>query len=332
MSATQQDVIWVEVLSRHREVLARHRCSGDVVRIGRAYDNDVIVDDPYVAQHHLRIVRDSDGMLVAEDAGSAHGMFIDGGKHKAQRVVLNGDQALRIGRTLLRARTPDHAVAEERGATSAAQSWLMALALCGAFFGFGVLNLWLGETVELQFSRYILPLVSMAFFVLMWSAAWAVLSRIFTGHAYFERHLIIALSGVLAFMLFSEAAEFGGFALSLGWLTEYAFAGSWLIFAAVCFFHLREIGPRLLRLKAGMVGALAVGAIALQMLAQSELRSNTGQQAYLRQLKPPGLRLTPPQSENAFFADVEKIQARLDKARKEEPNRTSLLPSFDFED
>ncbi len=332
MSAVQQAVIWIEVLSRHRDVLARHRCSGDVVRIGRAYDNDVIIDDPYVAQHHLRIVRDSDGVLVAEDAGSTSGMFTEGSKHKAQRVVLDGDHALRIGHTLLRARTPDHAVAAEYSAAPAAQSWLTALALCGLLLGLGALDLWLGETVEPQLSRYILPLVSMAIFLLVWSAAWAVLSRIFAGLAHFERHFIIALSGALAFVLFAEFAEFGAYALSLRLLAEYAYVTTWLIFAAICFFHLRAISPRLLKLKAGIVGALAVSAIALQMLAQSELRSNTGQQTYLHQLKPPGLRLAPLQSENAFFADVEKMQGKLDKARKEEPNRTSLIPSFDSED
>ncbi|MEP6679602.1 MAG: FHA domain-containing protein, partial [Betaproteobacteria bacterium] len=26
--------------------------------IGRAYDNDVVLDDPYVAAHHVRIVPD----------------------------------------------------------------------------------------------------------------------------------------------------------------------------------------------------------------------------------------------------------------------------------
>ena len=44
-----------QILSRHRDVVARQRCEGAEIRIGRAYDNDVIVDDPYVAPRHLRI-------------------------------------------------------------------------------------------------------------------------------------------------------------------------------------------------------------------------------------------------------------------------------------
>ena len=67
-------MIWVEILSRHHDVVARYRCE-DGARIGRAYDNDVVVDDPYVAPHHARIVRDEAGELFAEDLGSVNGLY-----------------------------------------------------------------------------------------------------------------------------------------------------------------------------------------------------------------------------------------------------------------
>jgi pSer/pThr/pTyr-binding forkhead associated (FHA) protein len=56
-----EQVIWVEVLGRHRDVAARYRCAGPMVHVGRAYDNDVVLDDPYVAPRHLRIARDESG-------------------------------------------------------------------------------------------------------------------------------------------------------------------------------------------------------------------------------------------------------------------------------
>jgi len=45
------------------------------ITIGRGYDNDVLIDDPYVASRHLRIVRDASGALMAIDPGSASGLF-----------------------------------------------------------------------------------------------------------------------------------------------------------------------------------------------------------------------------------------------------------------
>ena len=49
------EMISVEVLSRHRDVVARYRSDAPATTVGRAYDNDVVVDDPAVAAHHLRI-------------------------------------------------------------------------------------------------------------------------------------------------------------------------------------------------------------------------------------------------------------------------------------
>jgi pSer/pThr/pTyr-binding forkhead associated (FHA) protein len=60
-------MIWIEIMSRQREVAARFRIAASEARIGRGYDNDVVVDDPYVAAQHLRVFRRDDGHLVAED-------------------------------------------------------------------------------------------------------------------------------------------------------------------------------------------------------------------------------------------------------------------------
>ena len=68
-------MIWVEILSRHRDIAARFRIAAPEARIGRGYDNDVIIDDPYVAAQHLRVFRDEAGQLVAEDLGSATARF-----------------------------------------------------------------------------------------------------------------------------------------------------------------------------------------------------------------------------------------------------------------
>ena len=89
-------MIWVEILSRHRDVAARFRVAGPDVHIGRGYDNDVIVDDPYVAARHVRVFRDDDGRLVAEDLGSANGMFLDRAKSRDQRIVIEGERPIRI--------------------------------------------------------------------------------------------------------------------------------------------------------------------------------------------------------------------------------------------
>ena len=71
--AVGEPAIWIEVLSRlHHDVAARYRFSDVPITIGRAYDNDVVVDDPHVAAHHLRITRGENGQCENTTPASLH--------------------------------------------------------------------------------------------------------------------------------------------------------------------------------------------------------------------------------------------------------------------
>jgi pSer/pThr/pTyr-binding forkhead associated (FHA) protein len=107
--------IWVEILARHHhEVATRYRFASTPITIGRAYDNDVVVDDPHVAAHHLRIARNDDGALIAEDLGSRNGLYVDRERERRAEIVLDGEHELRIGATVLRVRTAAYAVSAEQ--------------------------------------------------------------------------------------------------------------------------------------------------------------------------------------------------------------------------
>ena len=120
------------------------------------------------------------------------------------------------------------------------------------------------------------------------------------------------------------------FSLSWRWLADYSYVANWLLFATLCFFHLREIGPSRLKAKAATLAALAaVGDRDAVGRAGRKCRSRFGQQSYVRYLKPPALRLAPAQSEDAFFADAARIKAALDSARKEPPPGGGIFPALD---
>jgi len=159
-----------------------------------------------------------------------------------------------------------------------------------------------------------------------------VLSRIFTGSAQFDRHLLIALCGLLAFFLFDELSDYGAFAFSSRGLADYAYIGNWLLFAALCFVHLRVMGPRRLPVKAGAVAALAVAAIAAQSVSRSDESSLAGQQSYLANLKPPMFRLKRAQSLDSFLGETDRLKGALDKARLQPPTPRGWFDSDDDED
>jgi hypothetical protein len=312
-------MIWIEILSRHRDVAARFRIAGPEARIGRGYDNDVIIDDPYVAAQHLRVFRDESGQLVAEDMGSANGVFLDGGNSRHARIIVDGQKPIRIGQTCLRVRDTGHAVERERVAQPERQILpvVLAVALGVLVLAVDALKIWLMQTTEPRASAYLTPLLVVAGTVLAWAGLWALLSRIFSGRSHFLRNLLIALTGLFIFSLYDQAARFAAFAWTWPVANTYQYVAVWSILAAVCFLHLRETGPGRLLLKGAVVTTLLATAIALQTLQQSEAFSDSGRQTTTHLLMPPAFRLAPLRDESAFFADIGRLRAKLDGDRSE---------------
>lgn len=318
-TAPAEAAIWVEVLSRTHDVHARQRFERVPITIGRAYDNDVVIDDPHVAAHHLRIVREADGTLAAEDLGSRNGTFLDRDRKRQARIVIDGERALRVGNTHLRVRTAAHAVPAEDLFVHKPHVWPLAIAFMVGVFGIAMLDLWLSEIAEVKAIRYLTPLLVMLLVVGVWIAAWSVLTRIFTGHARFGQHFLIVSAGLFAFSVYDQLAEIGAFALSWTPLATSVYFIAWIVFGAICFAHLVAAGKSRKPLKLAIVAVLAAGGIAMQTLKQNEYRSTYGQPELLRRLEPPALRLVSPQSESTFFTDAAALRADLDKARTEEP-------------
>jgi hypothetical protein len=311
-------MIWVEILSRHRDVTARVRVAGDEAHVGRGYDNDVIIDDPYVAARHVRIFRDGAGRLVAEDAGSKNGMFLDRSSTRQARIVVDPERTIRIGHTHVRIRETAYAVPVERFTRARTQTWpaLAAAALVVSVPGLEALHAWLLQTSEIKVSAFFSSLVFIPALALVWISFWTILSRVFSGQGRFLQHVLIGLSAFLLIGLSRELAQIAAFAVTWPAATTYLYVAESGIVALACFFHLRETGRSRLVLKGAAVAALLALAIAVQTVLQSETVSDGGQQNIVRRLMPPVLRLAPVRDESDFFAEVERLKTGLDKDRQ----------------
>ncbi len=73
--------------------------------IGRAADNDFVIDDPEISRHHARLVWDGRQVII-EDLGSANGTFVNGVRLTAPCILQPGD-SLGLAQTVaLRAMSP----------------------------------------------------------------------------------------------------------------------------------------------------------------------------------------------------------------------------------
>lgn len=310
------EVIWVEILRNRSTVAARHRFTGGTVRVGRGYGNDLVLDDPHVAPEHIRILRDPSGVLVAEDLGSHNGMFAGDERQRVQRMVLDGTGLIRIGTTYLRVRGSVFPVPPEEPLVSRRPVWPVAIVLGVLLVGLWGVFSWLNETTKPQAYDYAVPVLLVALIALAWTGFWSLLSHVFSGQARFLAHLVVGLSGLLAYTILSNGADFFEFSLSRPLPAVGRSIGLWLVLGIVGFVHLRVIGPGRLASKAGGVAALAATAIAIQLLTLTHQETPL---TSTRRLFPPSLRLAPAQQEDAFFAKVEELRGELEKDRTKPP-------------
>ncbi len=313
------EVIWLEVLGRHREVVSRHRVGGAPFAIGRGYDNDLVLDDPAVAPRHVVIARDATGgEWVAEDQGSLNGIFVEGDRAPATRVRLARDTVLRLGRTLVRVRDAAYPVAPERRLEPQARRPALLPALAAAALAAVLAEQWAGETAPSEGSKWLLAVLGSTLLVASWSGAWALASRLFAGHALYPRHLAVALAGFLALYLADDGWALAAYALRVPMPATAVAALQWALFGALCYAHLRVIGPGHLRVKAASGIAVALAAFGLQFMGSREMERYAGAEAPVPRLFPPALRVVPGIDEEAFFARVGERREALDRARQEE--------------
>ncbi len=70
----------------------------DVITLGRDITNDIVINDPEVSRHHMRLTRGGGGYTI-EDLGSTNGTFINGQRLTGARP-LSGSDMVGLGETV----------------------------------------------------------------------------------------------------------------------------------------------------------------------------------------------------------------------------------------
>ncbi|MGS2716737.1 FHA domain-containing protein [Eionea flava] len=133
--------IVIEVLNLSGHVVERHVVNKSAVLLGRAYSNDVIIDDPYVDACHLLIslnaIPEEGGqhaIFSVVDQGSLNGVFNDQKKLHPREFTADEGQVVIVGNTRLRLLTINTTVAAARPLIAASVtrekllSWKLLLA------------------------------------------------------------------------------------------------------------------------------------------------------------------------------------------------------------
>lgn len=307
----------------------RHRLHGGDFTIGRGYQNDLVLDDPYVSPSHVRLARDADGQWWIEDLGSDNGTCDSTGA-PVSRAALTDHAAFTLGKTTLQVRSGAFSVAPALRLSAAdgaaapvpEPAWkgipAQAIALLAVVVALGATAIWLKQTGEPKFTNYVYGAIVLPLAALAWAGAWALVTRIITARAGFFRHLRIIATAMIAFTLVEAAFKYIDYAFALLSASAWESALAWLILAALGIAHLRVIAPQRLGLVTGLVVALVLSVAGIDVAMKND-RSKYQPPTIVTSLLPPMLPTKRPVSRDALFERIGQLQPELEEERRKDP-------------
>lgn len=304
----------IEECSRGGVHLFFHRVEKLPVLIGRAFDNDIVIADPYVSPVHLVIEKGERGW-IASDKRSENGSFIDKNiKINETAELVSGDQVT-IGRTQLRFWSPGHAVPRTLrlpAPQSIAQRFVVPLlavitliGVCAAF----TVHQFLDNATRMKAISHLASALPYLFFPLLWAGTCACAGFIVRRRSNFDLQLIVsncALLGVLALTSLVEFIDYFTCDATAADIAQYA--GIALIIILLLFCNL-SITTGIADLRRAVISTvIGIGIIATVALTDFAARFEKRiTPEYSQTLKPPYARIGKSIPLDRFIKDCESL-------------------------
>jgi hypothetical protein len=190
------DTLVVQVGSRHGRTTEIHKSRGEDIRIGRGFNNDLVLTDPYVAPDQLRIAK-QDGQWFVEVLDHTNPVLLNDKALPEGTERIRPADKLKVGRTNLFIFSEDHPV--EATHKLLLSSWLHGDNV-GLLMPFSLLVFvclldgfvdYINYATTDEWSQYMYGAVGLAVLILLWAGAWSLLGRITRHQSYFPVQLLV---------------------------------------------------------------------------------------------------------------------------------------------
>jgi len=313
----------VEVLDRVGTVLSRVRIGDRPLTVGRAFDNDVILDDMYVDARHARIHVAEDGSVEIEDLGSINGLVQLQGKERMPRLAVQPGTQVQLGRTILRFRDPDEPVPPALTERAAAglpvhglldKPWWRA-AMCIGAVALVILLSWL-MLYERQSAAIAIGIgIGYLLFGALWCGAWAVASRAVLGRFNFFGHFAVFSGLTIPGLLYSSASAWVLFIFPDNPISAPVGFAVWLFLTTASIALHLGFASTMNRFRRWRAGAITAGAITVMfgLLAWAGSEVFTDVPTFNAILKPVDTRILPAKDVAGFSELVQELVQEADE-------------------
>lgn len=346
----------IEVLDRDGRVRHALPVAAWPVTIGRAIDNDLVLEDPHVAPHHavieeaadgttqLRVLPGRNGMrcgrrvlaaggdpipldaLGAAAASSSSSSSTTAAASAARPpwlATLSGATAatggieLVAGQTRLRLRRLGDAIEPERDLAAEHTGHFATLAFALALWLWLLAEQWITLDPGNKVSDWLPPLVGAPLVLVGWCLVWGLASKIFQHRFEFWPHLAVAVRGLLAIEVASFVLVWASGISGSPVFARLVLAVTAAIGVATLWMQARLVLPQQRRALAAAALAAYAGGAAILLGLNQQRYERWFADLYASALPPPALSWDKPITREAFVKEADRLRPGLEKITAE---------------
>ncbi|WP_299076984.1 FHA domain-containing protein [uncultured Paraglaciecola sp.] len=198
--------IVLELLSRKNIPIKHYKFDQDYVCVGRDFNNDLRLDDPYICPSHMLVAIDPEsGNLMVNDCQSINGIKVNNAFVK--QATLNSHDVIKIGRTRLRIIDTKVPLAKAMPLSELEEnlSWLnqgfLALSFAVMCLGFFMLSKYLQSVQEFSIIKELPSELGKLAAFCLWPLSFAILAKVLKK----ESHIVSQFSLTFLLVLLANA-------------------------------------------------------------------------------------------------------------------------------
>lgn len=200
-----------------------YRVSKAPFHVGRAFSNDIIVDDPFICGKHIKILfsKDSNSWII-DGFETVNGFHVNDIHYADDIVEISSGDIIRLGKTRIMVYSVDHPIdATEALADNSSifsifersfNSWLLFFV---ALITGGYLSYISSWTADSFYDDAVMVGMIVGLVITIWASIWGIISRINRHKFYFSSHIGIFSAFFIISAVIFNVAEYIAF-----WLHE----------------------------------------------------------------------------------------------------------------
>lgn len=317
----------IELLERDGRVLRSVSVDRWPVTLGRALDNDVVLDDPHVAPHHATLQADAQGNVLLVVGDSINGVRQNDRLYRAGAQVTLAANAgpVQLGGVRLLLRLPGETLAPERPlAAPRGNEWLTLPAMALLLMCLALAEHWVGLDPGADATAWLPIAAGLPVALALWSVVWAMASKLFQHRFELLGHLRIVVPWLLAVEVLD--AVLPPLAASLGWPWMWRLLPPTqaLLLLLMLRGHLNLVLPNGRRMVTALLASAAVVGGAILVTLTHRATDRYSRPAYMSTLPIPALNVARPVATADLIRELAplagRLSARVKTAREDEPD------------